>query len=508
MDLTEAPSSSLNEIPSTNLTTTEVVDQQIRIHFLYLPLAAICFITAAFLFYNSIYTCGQKFRIWKGKRKESHSRNLKVRELAKHSVTAQDNNYVDVEVGGVNARSVTGESDKTKVKCEDSKSDTFEGSGGGGEHESTRTGALGEPEKFDPQAICPIRPERPKMNKKTILKLTTDQQKTDESSPTITGQNKSENCKTGSKNKQTENINSNSSTEKHDRLETSTIGQNNSETPMIVQNNSAANTSRADSTQSPTGGHNSITNKYLKKLALYKRDKKQVAEKDSGDQKTETIKDVSSWFKLSQPFDVPILMYLYVFFTLAAGLESALGRFLPVYAEVFTNTSFVGPDPSLMLFAFWASLALGRLLAVSLTPLLPPNAVMLFCLLLNLLSSSILSAYGHNYSGVLWLFVCSLGCALGPILPGGLTWANIFIPLRSPKSIALVVVMIGIGMALCSWVSGFVVGYFDGTSLLFLSTAVSGVSFLLYVPVMVKLGGRSALKVEDNVTKNPKRTYV
>ena len=208
------------------------------------------------------------------------------------------------------------------------------------------------------------------------------------------------------------------------------------------------------------------------------------------------------WFQDGQTFDVPILMYLYVYFTLGFGLESSLGKFLWTFAENIQSAADI--DAASLLSTFLGMIVIGRLLALSLSRVLPPNGIMVACLTTNVLAGVVLSAYGDKYHNIMWFFVVALGGFIGPILPGGLTWSNAFLSM-APKSIALAYCSASFGCTICSWLSGIIINYFSAPSLMFLVAGISSVSIILYIPVMVKLGAPGNRKGE---IKKPVLTYV
>ena len=247
----------------------------------------------------------------------------------------------------------------------------------------------------------------------------------------------------------------------------------------------------------------------------------------------------ATWFQDDQPFDVPILMYFYVFFTLSVALQTVIAKYLPVYAErirpayhsisasvsssasddanttpVVTATSGgLDATATTMLTVFWSSFVVGRLLAVSLSRLAPPNALMIACLTLQTLSAVVLAVYGARYASLLWPFLVALGACIGPVQPGGLTWANIFLAVGAPKTVAVVYVAVGFGAALGGWLGGFVVDFFDGGgvgcgALMWLATAVGALAVLLYVPVAAKLGARRRHTKAMTANRKPRLTYV
>lgn len=263
--------------------------------------------------------------------------------------------------------------------------------------------------------------------------------------------------------------------------------------------------------ESKRGTGNATSRRYVEQQPNYKGTLKRTRPK------SEVTKEHVPWFQGDQTFDVPILMFLYVCFVFPFGLEATLGMFLSIYAS--TNSALQqqqllqSVDTALdidvtvqMLSVFWASFILGRILAASLSRILSAGALLIVFLTINVLSSAILSAYADKYSTILWLFVAIFGGCLGPFIPGGFTWANVFL-VATPKSIALAYCSAGLGWAICCWLAGFLVSYFGSSSLMYLVAGVSSLSVLLFIPVLMKLGAPGSRQRTRSVRK-PLSTYV
>lgn len=229
------------------------------------------------------------------------------------------------------------------------------------------------------------------------------------------------------------------------------------------------------------------------------------------------------WFQGSQTFDIPILMFLYVCFVFPFGLEATLGMFLSAYAS--SNNALQqqqqqqqqlesADDAALdidvtvqLLSVFWASFILGRVLTASLSRFLSAGALLIAFLTINVLSSAILAAYADKYPTILFLFVAIFGGFLGPFIPGGFTWANVFL-VATPKSIALAYCSAGLGWAICCWLSGFLISYFSKSTLMFLVAGVSSLSVILFIPVLMKVGAPGTRRKGNRSVRKPLSTYV
>ncbi|ELT95978.1 hypothetical protein CAPTEDRAFT_186702 [Capitella teleta] len=228
------------------------------------------------------------------------------------------------------------------------------------------------------------------------------------------------------------------------------------------------------------------------------------AKKESAEKKvTIQIPRDDRWFQAQQSFDTPTLLFLYVFFCFALGTEFTNARFLYVYAAK-CRLHLPLMHGSLVLTLFWGTILVSRVAAIPLSRVLTPNTIMISCLMLNLVSPIVLLTYGQKYPSFFWIFAGLLGLSLGPILPGGLTWANIFLSCAS-KSIALALGFGAVGAGLLSWLAGFLLDFFGYESLMYLNIAIAGFNILLYFPVMVILSRRSWFRLKPQLVLEPKK---
>ena len=233
---------------------------------------------------------------------------------------------------------------------------------------------------------------------------------------------------------------------------------------------------------------------------------KSVKKRNKGQAKT-----ITPWFQGDQTFDVPMLMYLYVFFSLPLSVEMTMGNFLYVYAmesQLKMTTIFA----SFLLSIFWGMMAISRIFTVMMSNCLAPNAFMVTTLTLNLVSSILLATYGDRYLSVLWLFTALFGATLGPLLPGGLTWANIYLN-YTPKAISLAICLSALGATLFSWLTGLLVDFYGISAMMYVVVCMSALSLLCYVPAMRGLATRRVFNIRmrrkrDMVLSNSQRTYL
>lgn len=214
-----------------------------------------------------------------------------------------------------------------------------------------------------------------------------------------------------------------------------------------------------------------------------------------------------TWFLHRRTADVPMLMYLYVFFALSGAVEYVFATFVTAFA--LDNER---PSASHVVAVFWASSAVSRLAYIAVSKCLPPNFIVIGNLTVSTFSSAVLALYGGRYAAVLYLFTALLGASVGPITPGGFTWANAYLT-RSAKSTALACSVAAAGLTLFPWLAAFLVDYFGTSVMLHTCTACGVASVLFYLPVMNRLGSRKVFKKRirrrnDFVYSNSQKAYV
>ena len=214
-----------------------------------------------------------------------------------------------------------------------------------------------------------------------------------------------------------------------------------------------------------------------------------------------------AWFLRGQTADLPMLMYFYVFFALSAAVESVFATFVVAFALANDRAS-----ASHVVAFFWASSAASRLAYIGVSKCVPPNFIVIGNLTVSTVSSVILALYGGRYTVVLYMFTALLGISIGPITPGGFTWANAYLT-RSSKSTALACCCSAAGMTLFPWLVAFLVDYFGTPVMLYTCTACGVASMFLYLPVMHRLGSKKVFKKKvrrrnDFVYSNSEKAYV
>ena len=212
------------------------------------------------------------------------------------------------------------------------------------------------------------------------------------------------------------------------------------------------------------------------------------------------------WFQEGQTFGVAVQLYLYVYFAMGSGMMMVFSQFL--YS--FARQTF--PEDSRVVFliptVYWGAVGLSRIVCILAAKLVHPNPIMLTCLFLNVISSGVMALYGTRYPGILWLFAGLFGCAVGPMVVGGLTWANVFFHL-SAKSVALCQAFEAVGVTLFPWLCSFVVKHY-GLRAMHVMTLITGIlTFLLNIPVLIKLNRIKSFRYgKKTANRPPTSTYL
>ena len=199
------------------------------------------------------------------------------------------------------------------------------------------------------------------------------------------------------------------------------------------------------------------------------------------DSRIENMKP-SKWFKSKVKLGPRTVFYLLSFFFLPLAMEICFGRFLSVYAE---NSSLsYGKDLSTYIqIIFWGGILFGRLFTPVFARCAAPNGMAITCLTTSIISAAIILAYGEKFPVFFWIFSTVTGFFIGPVIPLGITWCNIYQNI-SPMGMVVPMVMIGAGDALFSWLMGYILEVYEPRAILLYSLGTSGLAFLLYLPII------------------------
>ncbi len=197
----------------------------------------------------------------------------------------------------------------------------------------------------------------------------------------------------------------------------------------------------------------------------------------------------SKWFKGKVKLGLRTVLFLLAFFFLPVATEVCYGRFLGVYAEK-TSLSFAKDMSAYVQVLFWGAVLLSRLLTPLTARCVAPNGLIVACLTTSFISTAVIIAYGESYPILFWTFSAVTGFFVGPVVPLGITWCNVYLN-TTPMSVAVAMTMVGAGEALFSWLMGYIVHMYGPRGLLLYALGTSGVAFLLYLPVIPLLAKKN-----------------
>ncbi len=202
----------------------------------------------------------------------------------------------------------------------------------------------------------------------------------------------------------------------------------------------------------------------------------------------------SKWFKAKVKLGPRTVLYLLAFFFLPLTMEICYGRFLSVYAEM-TSLGFGKDLSAFVQVLFWGSVLLGRLFTPLTARCAAPNGLTVTCLTTGLISTAIIIAYGEKFPIFFWIFSAVTGFFIGPLVPLGLTWCNVYL---NPSAMGLVLpmVLVGAAEAIFSWLMGYILHIYGPRGLLLYSLGASGLAFLLYLPIIPLLAKKSKWQVK------------
>ena len=201
----------------------------------------------------------------------------------------------------------------------------------------------------------------------------------------------------------------------------------------------------------------------------------------------------SRWFRPKVKLGLRTILCLLAFFFLPLAMEICYGRFLSVYAEV-TSLSYGKDLSSYIQMIFWGATLLGRLFAPLSARCAAPNGLAITCFTTSLISTAIIIAYGEKFPLLFWIFSTLTGFFLGPVLPLGITWCNIYLN-TSPVSMTIPMVIVGAADAILSWLMGYILEIYGPRGLLLYSLGASGLAFLLYLPVIPVLAKKRKWRI-------------
>ena len=273
-------------------------------------------------------------------------------------------------------------------------------------------------------------------------------------------------------------------------------------------NNKNSNNSNLDAKQTDElAGDDKSRQRHLKMKTL----KFELPQQVSATKQRKRVREKTPWLLGNQSCSIRVLLHLYVFFLLAAALESILSYTLYSYA-IHCPMQLSASRSILLVTVFLVAVVLSRMTALVGAHVFPPNVFVLALLALCAMSATVLAVYGGKLTVVNWLFTAILGTCIGPIIPSGFTWANIYLNFNW-KSISLAYWLISIGMTLFGPLGAAVFEYNGFRAVIWLVAALATTSFVLFLPTLPSLRTKNVLQLPkvdkiDIVFEESKQTYV
>ena len=193
-----------------------------------------------------------------------------------------------------------------------------------------------------------------------------------------------------------------------------------------------------------------------------------------------------------------LIFLIMIYFTFVCGSEHSYGRFLFSYA-IEADVNFTKDEAALLNSVFWAMFTIGRGGGTVVAKFMRISLMIWIEFVFVLLSITTLAIWGFSVKLVLWIASCSYALMLGPIFPGGISWANLQLDLNS---MAVMVIMIGCssGSMLYIYISGYFFQYMGPHSMMYIQVALIGGLGLVFAPM--ELVGRQLTRVRISEAKH------
>lgn len=147
-----------------------------------------------------------------------------------------------------------------------------------------------------------------------------------------------------------------------------------------------------------------------------------------------------------------ILGLLTIYFFTSFGIEKVFSQFLYSFA-VETEVAFTSDAASLLLTTFWVCATCGRLTCMLLSICLGPRYTLGMQCAVMIISSTLLTLYGHRVPMALWVCTCLSGIASTVATGNGMAWANQNLNLNA-VAIMLFFIAGGIGITSLLYIVG------------------------------------------------------
>ena len=222
-------------------------------------------------------------------------------------------------------------------------------------------------------------------------------------------------------------------------------------------------------------------------LSMKSGDKWVGTREEVEDDKTLKKPSVKKCFTDNYMLDMGVLMFLFIHFFFAFGMETFFFRFSCMLNTVFTSEKLAySLDTYLTYTIMTCMFILARFLSISFSKTSSSNTIIATCLAACVIFSTMISAYYNRSESLILFCLASLYAFISPIFPAGLSWANLFLA-NSYKSLGLAFCLAGLGGGVFSWAGGFILQRLTPLYLSFFITASFCLSALLYVPLLVRI---------------------
>lgn len=197
--------------------------------------------------------------------------------------------------------------------------------------------------------------------------------------------------------------------------------------------------------------------------------------------------NLRKWFTDNYILDISVLMFLFIHFFFAFGMENLLFKYFCRLNTVLSSEKLTYALDTYLTYTIMSCMfILGRFFSISFSKTSSSNAIVATCLATCVLSSTIISAYFNKSEPLIIFCIASLCAFTSPLLPAGLSWANLFLA-NSYKALGLSFCLAGLGSAVFSWIGGFILQRLDPLYLSFFITAFFCLAALMYVPLLVRI---------------------
>ena len=201
------------------------------------------------------------------------------------------------------------------------------------------------------------------------------------------------------------------------------------------------------------------------------------------------------WIRQNKCVASTLLILFFILWALPTGMERAYGKFIFAYA-MESDLKFSLKGASYLVMVFWVTFICGRLLSSLMSHWLSPLRLLLLELSLGIISSAVLVASANTQPILLWVCTAIFAAALSPVCPGAFCWANVHIPM-TPILTSFGFISGAAGAISFSYIQGYLFEHTSPDSLMYLSLAYAGFSFILCIIIYLIMRLSSVFDADD-----------